>query len=240
MRPWFLALALIALAPPSRVVAQFVMDPGTGPPSIYVNGTGEVILPADRAILRFTVQVQGPTAAESSAQLAQRFATIADSLKGHGFSPDSVRPSGLFVGASGEVPVSIRRPNEYSARAELRLAVRNVADIAAITNAVLAAGATSLGGVQFLSNRMEEGRRDALTDGFTKARLSAEALAAAAGRRLGEILSIGTSVAPFDYSEMQLSMGEFYTPQGMPGRVSPREVTVRASVQVRWRLDPGR
>jgi uncharacterized protein len=144
---------------------------------------------------------------------------------------------GLVVGPNAELVGQFRRPTDYTARTEVRVTVRRLPDISGVIDAVLSAGAQEMAGVQYFSDRADEAGRDALRQAFNKARASAEALAAAAGRRLGELTWMSTNVTPnFGY------MGEYSEPvfmsSGRPMRIAPREVIVRTSVQVQWRLEP--
>lgn len=211
-----------------------------GQPGVFVTGTGEVTLAATRATLRFSVQSTGPTGAEASAQVTQRLAAIADTLRRRGIAADSVQSGGLYIGPSGEMPMSIRRPNEFQARTELRVTIRKLTDVASVVDAALSAGASELSGVQYAADKMDEARREALRDGFVKARLSAEALASAAGRRLGELMHISTTFGPSDYMDFSAGREEYFMGSGRPVRFAPRDVVVRATVTAQWRLEPGR
>jgi uncharacterized protein YggE len=67
----------------SAEYAQVPFDTA-GPPSVFVSGTGEVTLPPDKVLLRFAVQGLGPSSADASAQIAQKMAAIADTLRRRG------------------------------------------------------------------------------------------------------------------------------------------------------------
>jgi uncharacterized protein YggE len=235
----FSVLGLWAAAVDAQVIVEGV-PAEQGLPGVSVAGTGEVKLPADRATLRLSVQAQAPTGAEASAQLEQRVRAVTDSLRRVGVAADSVRPSSIVVSASGEMPINVRRPNEYTARVELRVPVSRLADMHAIIGAAFAAGATALVGATFESSRAEEARTTALRQAFANARQSAEVLASASGRRLGEIVNMGTAVGPYDFLVGQSGAVDYYEAGGMPARVTPREVVVRVMVQVRWRFEGAR
>jgi uncharacterized protein YggE len=223
----------------ANALGQVVMMQGTvsGPPSVSVTGTGEVTLPPDRAVLRFSVQGMGPSATEASAQITQRLAAITDSLRRRGLPTDSVQQMGLFIGPNAELVGQFRRPTDYSARTEVRVTLRKLGDLSGVVDAVLSAGAMELAGVQYSSDRADDANRDALRQAFTKARASAEALAAAAGRRLGELSWMSTNAVP-NYSYMETYSEPVFMTSGRPLRVTPREVVVRAAVQALWKLEP--
>lgn len=232
-----LALAFAPLISADDALSQ-VMMPGTssGPPSVSVTGTGEVTLPPDRAVLRFSVQGMGASATDASGQITQRLAAITDTLKRRGFPADSVQQMGLFVGPNAELVGQFRRPTDYSARTEVRITLRKLGDISGVIDAVLSAGAMELAGVQYFSDRADEANKDALRQAFAKARASAEALATAAGRRLGELTWMSTSAVP-NFPYMEAYSEPVYMSSGRPVRVTPREVVIRASVQALWKLE---
>jgi uncharacterized protein YggE len=210
---------------------------GSGPPTISVTGTGEITLPPDRAVLRFAVQGMGPSATDASAQVTQRLAAVTDSLRRRGLPADSIQQMGLFIGPNAELVGQFRRPTDYTARTEIRVTLRKLAELSNVIDAVLSAGVMELAGVQYHSDRADEANRDALRDAFTKARASAEALAAAAGRRLGDLTWMSTNAAP-NFAYMDSYSEPVFMSSGRPMRVAPREVIVRASVQVVWKLEP--
>ncbi|MBA2669305.1 MAG: SIMPL domain-containing protein, partial [Gemmatimonadetes bacterium] len=88
------------------------------------------------------------------------------------------------------------------------------------------------------ASRAPEVRREALGSAMAAARADAEALAVAAGGRLGELLEASTSglhEPPMPRLQMARGMeADMSTP------ISPGEQEVVGTVVVRWRFVPGR
>jgi uncharacterized protein YggE len=190
------ALALTtALAVPLPALAEDAM-----PPMITVTGTGTVEAVPDIATLSIGVTSQGDTAAAAlSANSAQLEAVMAR-LTATGIEARDMQTSNLSLnpnwtgndGSSGSAPTIAG----FVASNILTIRVRQIDGLGAVLDAVVADGANTLNGLSFgLADPdpvLDEARKEAVAD----ARARAELLAAAAGVKLGRVISISDGSMP--------------------------------------------
>jgi uncharacterized protein len=162
------------------------------PPQIVTNATEEVEIMPDRALISFSVETRGKTAAEAGRENARIQAGVLDTLRKLGIAAAQMRTQGLNINPEYEYPQDGRRPTVvgYQARNSVQVEVRQLAQAGALIDAGLAKGATNVGGLRFFASNTEGARREALQKAVTRARADAEAIAAAAGGALGGVLEI--------------------------------------------------
>lgn len=226
-----LPAVLILASPPMDAWAQ------TGAESTLVitSGTGHVTLSPDRASVRAGVAASASRAADASASASARIRVVVDSIVALGIPRDSARIVGWNVGPDYD-PQS-RRITGYTARASIQVTVRDLAMLGRALDAILGAGVSGLEGVSFQSDSADSGRRQALVKAFADARAQAEALAGAAGGRLGRLVQLSTEtmreIQPMQ-SGMMMAAGRV---GAMP--ISQEDIEVQATVLARWELRVG-
>jgi hypothetical protein len=189
-----LAALLGMLAAAGRTAsAQAPVGPHQAPaPQIVTNATEEVEITPDRALISFSVETRGKTAAEAGRGNAQIQAGVLDTLRKMGIAAAQLRTQGLNINPEYEYPQDGRRPTVvgYQARNSVQVEVRQLARAGMLIDAGLAKGATNVGGLRFFASNTEGARREALQKAVTRARADAEAIASAAGGALGGVLEI--------------------------------------------------
>ena len=145
------ALSLAALP----LTAQTGTPPTPPPPSISTSAVGETSVVPDRAMISVAVESQGQTAAAAGAANAQLQTKVIDAVKAAGVAAAQIRTSGYNVfpeytqATGGKGP----RISGYRAHNTVQVEVRNLESVGKVIDAVLAAGATNLGGLSlFASN----------------------------------------------------------------------------------------
>jgi hypothetical protein len=219
--------ALVALRP-AVIQAQSAQDSTL----VITSGSGHVTLSPDRATVRAGIASSGARAADASATASAKVRTVVDALVAMGLMRDSVRIVGWNVGP--EYDPQTRRIGSYTARATVQVTVRDLAMLGRVLDAVLGAGASALEGVSFQSDSTDSGRRQALVKAFDDARAQAEALAGAAGGRLGRLVQVSTEgreIQPMSGVAMMGRVG------AMP--ISAEDIEVQATVFTRWELRLG-
>ena len=230
------ALSLAALP----LTAQTGTPPTPPPPSISTSAVGETSVVPDRAIISVAVESQGQTAAAAGAANAQLQTKVIDAVKAAGVAAAQIRTSGYNVfpdytqATGGKGP----RISGYRAHNTVQVEVRNLESVGKVIDAVLAAGATNLGGLSLFASNTDAARREALQKAVAKARADAEVAAAAAGGSLGALLELSTE--PFATPRpimLQAAMAD--ARMAAPTPVEAGEMTVQAVVHVRWQFVPG-
>lgn len=233
--------AMAALVAP--LAAQAPVPTPPPPPQIVTNGEGEAQVTPDRARVHIAVETRGKTAAEAAAENARIQAAVIARLRALGIAAERITTVGYNVqpeyNRSRDPDVTEPRVIGYVARNTVRADVWRMEQVGPVIDAALAAGANSVGGLDMYSSREDAIRRQALANAVNAARADAEAMAAAAGGRLGPLL--------------ELTSGGFYRPQPTPMMrggvamemqaadtpIAAGEQTVRANVMARWQFVPG-
>jgi hypothetical protein len=200
------------------------------PPMLAVQGTGEVRLAPDLAIVRLGVSEQLPAAADAQARVNAVASAIIEGVVATGIAPDQIQTSGLTlapvysrVAPGGNEPPRIVA---YNASNTVTIRVGDLARVGAVIDRALEEGANRLEGVSFTLEDDVVARQDALR----------AAVEDALGVGLGGILSIaegGVGVQPI-MMEMAPRMMAMQADTGTP--VSQGEVSVHASVSVQYRI----
>ena len=232
------ALALLS----APLAAQAPQTPP--PPQIVTNGEGEAQVTPDRARIHVAVETRGATAAAAATENARIQRAVLDRLRALGIPAErlttigySVHPEYSQRDRQGN-PVAQPRVTGYVARNTVLADVHNMAQVGPAIDAALAAGANRLGGLDMYSSRENEVRREALSNAVRAARSDAEAMAAAAGGRLGPLLEVTSGgffrpPPPYGAAVMRgMEVQQADTP------VSPGEQTLRANVMARWQFIP--
>jgi uncharacterized protein YggE len=224
------------------VIAQPGQTPPPPPPSIMTSGIGESTVVPDRAMLSVAVESQGQTAAAAGAENAKLQTRVIDAVKAAGVAAAQIRTSGYNVFPEYTQPSTGKGPriSGYRAHNTIQIEIRNLESVGKVIDAVLAAGATNLGGLSLFASNTDAARREALQKAVAKARADAEVTAAAAGGSLGPLIELSTqgisSPQPI-YRAMARDMA--VTAMAAQTPVEAGEMTVQAVVTVRWQFVPG-
>src|SRR5688500_5741750 len=229
--------ALAALAGPLAAQLPVPQNPPP-PPQIVTNGEGEAQVTPDRARVHIAVETRGRTAAEAAAENARVQTAVIARIRALGIPAERIITVGYNVqpeyNRSRDPDATQPRVIGYVARNTVRADVWRMDQVGPVIDGALAAGANALGGLDMYSSREDAVRRQALSNAVGAARADAEAMATAAGGRLGPLL--------------ELTSGGFYRPQSAPmmrggaemamqAAVTPSaagEQTGRANVMARW------
>ncbi|MGH7213989.1 MAG: SIMPL domain-containing protein [Tepidisphaeraceae bacterium] len=213
-------------------------------PSLTVSGDAEVSVAPDRATVRLGAVGQAPTAAEAQNKVNEVVARAIDAIKDAGIDEKDIQTSGLSLQPvytqpqRGEAMAPDFQPRivAYRASNTVQVTVNDVAKVGDAIDAGVKSGANQLEGISFDLKDDAAQRREALAQAVQEARAKAEALATAAGVKLGAFLDIsesGVQVFPHQMPMMAMraEMGHAATP------VQPGQVRVHASVTLRYRID---
>ncbi len=236
MRSWLAALAAAGMLAVAPTLAQADNPPV---PQLQANGTGEVMVVPDIAIVTIGVTSQAPGAsaalAANSADLAKAIAAI----RAAGIADKDIATAGFSIDPvyrqSDNQPSD--RPPEivgYRVDNQLRVTVRDVAQSGGLLDQVVAAGANRVSGIAFdISDRKtaaDQAIRAAIVDAKAKAALMADV----AGLRLVRILSLNADESGGRGPIMAYDMAA--RSKAVP--VMPGERSVSASAQIVWEVAP--
>ena len=234
----FLSL-LAALVAASPLAAQ-PPGPGPQPPRIVTSGEGEVKVTPDRATIFVGVQSRALTAAAASGDNARRQRAIIDTLKALGVPSDQIATQNFSVSPEMVYPQGGGSPKltGYVVNNTVRVELKKIEQMGSVIDASIAKGSNQINSIQFSVADVATPRRAAIAEAVRNARADADALAAAAGGSVGQLIELSTagrSGGPITYeapAEMVRSA------QAVPTPISPGQQTVAATVSATWTFVP--
>jgi hypothetical protein len=227
-----------ALFLPATALAQAPIAAAPAPPQIVTSASGEARLPPDRANLLIGVQTRAATAAAAAKENNARQTAVIAAIAAAGIPKEQISTENYNVYAetrpdrTGQNPAVVA----YVVTNVVRVELRRTEQVGPVIDAALAKGANEIQGLEFFSSSTESGRRQALAEAIGKARGDAEAMARAAGGKLGPLLEVSTTDSGprplYRTNAMSRAAG------AMPTPIEPGELTLRVAVTARWQFVP--
>ena len=232
------AALVLASAGASRSAAQSTTGVETFNPgsAITVTGTGEDQVTPDHARVSLGVTSQAATAAAASQQNARAQQAVLDAVRAQGIPADQITTSGYNVSPTTEYNQQTQRTRitGYSVQNTLVVELRRIDQVGPVLDAALARGANNVSSLELYSSQAEASRRRALARAVERARADAEAMAAAAGGRLGLLLDL-SSVAGYNGPRpVAMAMARVASVAATP--ISEGTETNSATVTARWQF----
>lgn len=229
LKRWVLpAAAVIVLCAP--VAAQDTANQRVVP-RITVTGDASVTTEPDIAQIRTGVTSQAKTAKEASDTNAKAAQGVVAALRAAGIDDKDIQTTRLtlqptYDNTNGPARGKI---NGFLASNQVMIRVRDIAKLADIIDRTVSAGATDIGGIEFVvsapSQALDRARDAAVAD----ARRKAEIYAKAAGVTLGRVLTLSEDQASAE--PMLMSARAAAAPPIMPG-----EKTLKLTVTISYEL----
>ena len=229
MRSLFVTMSFAVCAAATTAYAQTPTI--SSEPSINASARAEVRVRPTRAIVSFTVQAKGETAARAASENARLVASTIRALNAAGRKAEDISNSLYNVGVDHD---NRGKPIGFVATNGIRVEVPNIEDVGRVIDAGLAGGATQVASTQYIGAGMEEARRNALKAAVDEARKDAEAMAAAGGGQLGKLLNLtsgGTVGAPIREAYLTSAVA---TGAMVPTDIRPSDLVVIAVASGRW------
>lgn len=227
-----LALGAPAMAAPGKG-GHSMCHPGMS--RLTVTGQGEARVAPDLATIQLGVTTQAASAAEAMRQNSTQQTAVIEALAGAGIEGADVQTSGLNLNplmdyAEGRAP----SVTGYQASNMVSVRVRDVARLGEVLDAIVAAGANEINGINFIrddsSATEDEARREAVAD----ARHKAEVLAEAAGLTLGPVLVLRDTPAMEGPRPMMMEARGAADAAKVP--IAAGEVALSAMVEMQFAL----
>lgn len=210
---------------------------------IAATGTAEVRVPPSQASFSIGVITEASTAAQASAENARIYQAVDRALREARLEPREVVGSGLTVSPRWVYDEATRRQRRagFEASHTIDIETRRLDRLGAYVDAALGAGASSVSSIDFSVENPAAARHQALEEAVENARGDAEAMARAAGGRLGELLLVSTEQPGFvpgvSFQEVTMT-GSRRLPEAAGTSIAPSEIRVAANVTVRWAFVP--
>jgi uncharacterized protein YggE len=225
----FLAGAVIALQVPSTAQQEGGGDVTRR--TITVTGTSTITAKPDEAVVSLGVQTQATKAQDAMQQNATKMSSVIKALKDLGIGDADLATTNLSLDPrwdrDGTTVVA------FQARNQVDVTLHDLDAVGETIDAAVAAGANLAGGITFGLSDRNQGLMRALADAVENARTKADAMAAASGANVGQVVTVTeTSSGPQPYMDrMAYPMAaEASTP------VNPPTIESQVQVSVAWEL----
>lgn len=227
-----LVLAAAMVTAPKAASAQEVVMHGMR--GIEVSGVGEVSVAPDQATLNFAVETNATTSQEAARENAQIMEQVIAALVAQGVPREEIETRNFSVYPVYEQTRENEEPRvrEYRVTNQVSLDTQELAQVGALIDAALEAGANRVEGLSFGLRDSQAAEAEALRDAVNRARASAEAMAQALGVPLGQLLHATTASNPvrpmvgYGAQMMRSEAAAF----DMAPPIQPGEQTVQARV----------
>ena len=217
---------------------------GTTMGVITVNASSEVRVVPDKASFNVSVVTQGETPEEAQQASVQPVEAVIEALRQAGLDDRSIQTSYTNLSPrydwSGEVEAIVG----YEMRTAISVSDVDVDGVSELMSACVAAGATGVDGPSYYASSYDEAYAEALAQAVASSQDKAQAMANAAGVKLGEVVSIveGYQNTSFRYAEememeMDVASSDALDAGAGAAKVSPGEVSIEAQVTVGYAID---
>ena len=197
---------------------------------ITVTGEGTVSVPPDMATIHLGVTTQAASAREASDANARRMTALLTAIKAGGITASDIQTTSLSLQpqmGGGNTP----RITGFQASNQVTVKVRDLSALSGLLDKTIAAGANDVSGIEFSvsdrSRALDRARKDAVDD----ARRKAELYAAAAGVKVGAVVTINETTDQPPVRPMMRTMREAAS---VP--IEPGEQKLQVSVTVAYEL----
>lgn len=201
--------------------------------TVTAGGTGQVAAAPDMAEMFFGASVLAEDAKDALSQASSTAEAITAAVKGAGVATDDIQTANVSVwpeqsGDGEKVTVT-----GYRASIQVRVKLRDIEKIGDVVAAASDAGANEIGGPTFTLADDTDVRNDAIEIAISDARKRGEVMAKAAGKSLGEIISVSetnVSIPPLYYDMSARAVAESAVP------IEPGQLDVSTQVTVVFEL----
>lgn len=229
-----LALALVgALALSAGCTTKVITAPsgGTQLGTVTATGSGSVPATPDQATMSFGVTAQDANAKTALDKASKTAKAISDALVKTGVAEKDIQTQNVSV-----YPITDNKQTitGYTSSLSVRAKVRDLGKLSDVINAATKAGASDISGPEFTVSEDSDYRDKAIEKAVADARRSAEAMAKAAGKSVGGVVSM--TVADANVGAMPMASGYNSRDAATAVPISAGQLDIGASVTVVFEL----
>ena len=230
--------AVFASSSASSASAQVITLSDTGRTLISATGTARQLLVPNRATVMLLIEPPAMSVEEAANRLASAEKAVLDTLRQLSIPASAIQNFNSGVAPYRSNMSSNMNAPQFAGRSMIRVDVARLDQLAAITSAALAKGATSIGPATYAQSSADSVRHALIPQAYQQALREAETLARAAGGRLGRLIDVTMPAVP-NFSD-QVQNVFFNNASFDNGQRSVPTSTITVTVTTRWVLIPNR
>jgi len=160
---------------------------------ITVNGTGEVRVSADTAVISLGVNARDKDVLKAQQKVNETIAAIRAALIDAGVKEENINTDFINIYAIYDYKEDQEQIVAYNANSTLAIKVTDMESVGSIIDVCFAAGANTLNGINFSASDTTDAETEAMKKAVASAKTKAEVLAEAAGLKIKgiEVISEG-------------------------------------------------
>ena len=178
--------SLILLVLPVTLVAQDHPAVNAQPNTVFVGADGRYESAPDTAQLQFNVSVQEETPQAAYQHASKEVEQVRQVLRSNGIDPKTAT-----VGFLSVQPAYEYKPKQhivgYRVTTDITLKLKDFSKVGPITQQLADANVSETQTASYILENMDEAKNRAVEDAYRRARSSADTIAHASGRTLGEL-----------------------------------------------------
>jgi uncharacterized protein YggE len=214
--------------------------PGPWPNTVLVGAEGKFETAPDTALLQFNISAQAGSAKEAYDQAGKQAEATRQIMRANGIDPKSAEIGFFSVNPQYDWKSQTHKIVGYQVRTSVSLKLKDFSKIGPVTQQLADASVGESQSLSYTLDSTDEAKSKAVADAYRRARISAQSLADASGRTLGELsyATVDTSenirvLAPLARRAMPMAMAQVPTPTE---EFSPQNVTVTAHLSAMFVL----
>ena len=168
------------------------------PNTVYVGADGKFETAPDTAVIQFNISSQDKTERKAYDEASKNVEQVRQAMRDNGIEPKAASIGFFSVQPVYEWSGGKQKPNGYRVTTDVTLKLKDFSKIGAITGALADANVSETQTLAYTLENMDDAKNKAVEDAYRRARNSADALARASGRTVGELnyASVDTFEAP--------------------------------------------
>lgn len=208
--------------------------------TVYVGADGKFEAAPDTALIQFNVSVQEDTSQAAFQHASKSVEQVREVLRANGLEPKAATVGFLSVQPVYDWKSPKHKVIAYRVATDVTLKLKDFTKIGPITQQLADANVSESQTLNYTLENMDEAKNKAVEDAYRRARNSAETLARASGRTLGDLsyASVDTFENPRPVPRMARAMTAMSAPAtpAPTEEFTPQTVTVTAHVNALFNL----
>jgi len=209
------------------------------PNTVYVGADGKFETAPDTALIQFNISAQADTAKDAYEQASKQAEATRQVLRANGVDPKAAEIGFFSLNPQYNWKDVKHRIIGYQVTTSVSVKLKDFSKIGPVTQQLADASVGESQSLSYTLEATEEAKSKAVADAYRRARVSAQSLANASGRTLGELsyASVDTfeNIRPIAPLPRAKAMAAAQAPAPME-EFSPQNVTVTAHVNAMFTL----
>jgi uncharacterized protein len=206
--------------------------------SVYVGADGKFESAPDTAQIQFNVSIQDATPLVAFQRASKDVEQVRQVLRANGIDPKTANVGFLSVQPAYSWANSKQTLIGYRVTTDITLKLKDFSKVGPITQQLAEANVSETQTLSYTLEDMDEAKNKAVADAYRRARNSADTLARASGRALGDLsyASVDTFESPRFAPRLAGAMAPMAKSSAPTEEFSPQNVTVTAHVNALFNL----